>query len=73
MLVHGFTADIFSRFGSYEVPMNVTLYSHPLSSYCWKVLIALYENGISFDARTVNLGDPEHHIRFLNVVRSRRK
>ncbi|PJG48712.1 glutathione S-transferase [Sphingobium sp. LB126] len=24
------------------------LYYHPLSSYCWKVLIALYENGTAF-------------------------
>jgi glutathione S-transferase len=39
--------------------MNLTLYSHPLSSYCWKVLIALYENGSPFDVRMVNLGDPE--------------
>lgn len=39
--------------------MALTLYSHPLSSYCWKVLIALYENGTPFNARMVNLGDPE--------------
>ena len=38
--------------------MALTLYYHPLSSYCWKVLIALYENGTPFQARTVNLGDP---------------
>jgi glutathione S-transferase len=24
--------------------MSLTLYAHPFSSYCWKVLIALYEN-----------------------------
>lgn len=24
------------------------LYYHPLSSYCWKVLIAFYENGTPF-------------------------
>ncbi len=28
--------------------MPLTLYSHPFSSYCQKVLIALWENGISF-------------------------
>jgi glutathione S-transferase len=39
--------------------MALTLHSHPLSSCCWKVLIALYENGTSFNARMVNLGDPE--------------
>lgn len=38
--------------------MSLTLYYHPLSSYCWKVLIALYEAGIAFDARMVNPGDP---------------
>ncbi|QGP79454.1 glutathione S-transferase family protein [Sphingobium sp. CAP-1] len=27
------------------------LYYHPLSSYCWKVLIALYESGIPFEGR----------------------
>lgn len=26
----------------------LTLHMHPLSSYCWKVLIALYESGTSF-------------------------
>lgn len=38
--------------------MALTLHSHPLSSCCWKVLIALYENGAPFEARLVNLGDP---------------
>ncbi|WP_457322961.1 glutathione S-transferase family protein [Roseateles sp. P5_E11] len=38
--------------------MSLTLHYHPLSSYCWKVLIALYENGAPFEARNVNLGDP---------------
>jgi len=36
----------------------LTLYFHPLASYCWKVLIALYENETPFEARLVNLGDP---------------
>ena len=27
------------------------LYYHPLSSYCWKVLIAFYENGTPFERR----------------------
>ena len=34
-----------------------TLYYHPLASYCWKVLIALYENGTPFEKRVVDLGD----------------
>lgn len=28
--------------------MSLTLYAHPFSSYCWKVLIALYENDLAF-------------------------
>lgn len=31
--------------------MTLHLYYHPLSSYCWKVLIALYENDMPFDGR----------------------
>jgi glutathione S-transferase len=36
--------------------MSLTLYYHPLSSYCHKVLIALYENGCAFDRRLIDLG-----------------
>ena len=32
------------------------LYAHPFSSYCWKVLVALYENDLAFDYRS--LEDP---------------
>lgn len=32
----------------------LTLYGHPISSYTWKVLTALYENGTSFDFVTVD-------------------
>lgn len=35
----------------------LALHSHPLASYCHKVLIALYEHGIAFDAVFVDLGD----------------
>jgi glutathione S-transferase len=35
------------------------LYFHPFSSYCQKVLIALYEGGIAFEPREVNLGKAE--------------
>ncbi|WP_114189280.1 glutathione S-transferase family protein [Microvirga aerophila] len=38
--------------------MALTLHFHPLSSFCWKVLIALYENGAAFEPRLINLGDP---------------
>jgi glutathione S-transferase len=33
------------------------LYAHPFSSYCQKVLIALYENDIPFDLRLLAPGD----------------
>ena len=36
--------------------MTLTLYSHPFSSYCQKVLMALWENDIPFDYR--NLEQP---------------
>ncbi|MEJ2818612.1 glutathione S-transferase family protein [Caulobacter sp. CCG-8] len=39
--------------------MSLTLHMHPLSSYCWKVLIALYENATPFEARLVDFSDPE--------------
>ena len=39
--------------------MSLILHAHPLSSYCWKVLIALYEKGIDFEFRQVDLGDPD--------------
>ena len=33
--------------------MALTLYSHPLASFCHKVLLALYENGTPFDYRSL--------------------
>ena len=35
--------------------MSLTLHAHPLSSFCWKVLIGLYENDIAFE--NVQAGD----------------
>jgi glutathione S-transferase len=37
--------------------MSLTLHFHPLSSFCHKVLIALYENGTPFTPQIVDLGD----------------
>ena len=37
--------------------MALTLYYHPLASYCHKVLIALYENGTVFKKKLIDLGD----------------
>lgn len=36
--------------------MPLTLYYHPLASFCHKVLVALYENSIAFEARLIDLG-----------------
>ena len=47
--------------------MALTLYHHPLSSFCWKVSIALYESGIPFEPHLVDLGDEESRRRFLAV------
>lgn len=38
--------------------MGLTLYLHPLASFCHKVLIALYENETAFTPVTVDLGNP---------------
>lgn len=34
------------------------LHFHPLASWCWKVLIALYENDTAFEPKNVDLMDP---------------
>jgi glutathione S-transferase len=39
--------------------MKLQLLHHPLASFCWKVSIALYENGTPFESRIIDLGDPE--------------
>jgi glutathione S-transferase len=40
-------------------PMSLTLYFHPLASYCHKVLVALYESAIPFQGRIIDLGNAE--------------
>ncbi len=45
--------------------MSLTLYFHPLSCYCQKVLVALYENGTPFTPKLVNLGDSGERAEFL--------
>ena len=37
--------------------VSLTLYYHPLSSFCHKVLIALYEKSVEFERRIINLAD----------------
>jgi glutathione S-transferase len=47
--------------------MALTLYMHPLASFCQKVLIAFYENGASFEPRLVDLGNPAEREAFQRV------
>lgn len=44
--------------------MILVFHGHPLSSFCWKVLIALHENETPFEERLVNLGDPDSRAEF---------
>jgi glutathione S-transferase len=46
--------------------MSLILHAHPLSSYCHKVLTALYELEAPFELAMVNLGDPESRAAFLS-------
>src|SRR4051794_40630356 len=47
--------------------MTLKLHGHPLSSFCWKALIALHETGEDFEFVTVNLGDPVERDAFLSL------
>ncbi len=47
--------------------MSLTLHAHPLSSFCWKALIGLYENDTPFTDAMVNLGDPAGREAFLKL------
>lgn len=44
---------------------QLALYGHPFSSYTQKVLIALYENAIPFEARTLGPDTPQHAAEWL--------
>jgi glutathione S-transferase len=47
--------------------MSLTLHFHPLSSFCWKALIALYENDTPFAANQVDLGNPAEREALLKL------
>jgi glutathione S-transferase len=47
--------------------MTVRLYFHPLSSFCQKVLVALYENDTPFEPQIVNLMDEESRAAFKEI------
>lgn len=47
--------------------MTMKFYYHPLSSFCWKVLIGLYEKGVAFEPVLVNLADPAEAAAFIKL------
>jgi glutathione S-transferase len=47
--------------------MSLTLYFHPLSSFCQKALIALYENNAPFTPHVVDLMDPKANAEFKAI------
>ena len=47
--------------------MSLTFHFHPLASFCWKPLIAFYENETPFTPVIVDLGDEQSRAAFLKV------
>ena len=47
--------------------MSLTLHYHPLASFCWKALVALYENDIPFKPNLVDLGNPAERAALLKL------
>ena len=47
--------------------MSLKLYFHPLSSFCQKALIALYENDTPFEPHIVDLGDERSSAAFKKI------
>lgn len=44
--------------------MTLILHYHPVSSFCQKVLVALYERDVPFEKMVVDFGDPEQKAAF---------
>jgi len=47
--------------------MSLTLHFHPLASFCWKVLVALYETHTPFVPNIVDLGDEQSRAGFFKL------
>src|SRR5438445_7272450 len=47
--------------------MSLTLHYHPLASFCWKALIALYENDTRFTPNSINLGNEADRAALLKL------
>jgi glutathione S-transferase len=45
----------------------ITLHYHPLSSYCQKALIGMYELGVPFEGHVVDLGEPDQRAAFYRL------
>ncbi|MBX3228667.1 MAG: glutathione S-transferase family protein [Labilithrix sp.] len=44
-----------------------TLHYHPIASFCWKVLIGLYELDVPFEKHVVDLADPDAKAAFTKL------
>ena len=53
--------------------MPLTLYFHPLSSFCQKTLIALYENDTPFEPHLLDLMSEQVRDDYLSRNRERRQ
>jgi glutathione S-transferase len=47
--------------------MSLTLHFHPLASYCWKALVAVYENDTPFTPRMVDLSSESERAALLKL------
>lgn len=47
--------------------MTLQLFGHPFSSYTWKALIPLYENGTPFEFRMLDPQHPENYAEFASL------
>ena len=47
--------------------MSLTLHFHPLASFCWKALIALYENDTPFTPKLVDLANETERAALLKL------
>src|SRR5947208_10963416 len=57
---------------SMETSVSLVLYAHPFSSYCQKVLIALYENATPFELRMLSPDNPSAGAEFAQLWPLRR-
>jgi glutathione S-transferase len=47
--------------------MGLLLYAHPFSSYCMKVLVALYERNLAFELKLLATDQPENGAEFAHI------